>query len=279
LKGHKRDWNLTLVATGYGLATMIMGSYTYKFQYASATFHWSSEVLEYYLSMAGAARAVYLTVILPVVIKLLKPKPPPAQSSLGADPSQPQPPSTKEHHSPSFDLNLARVSIFIDLTCYTLLGFAPTPVAFTLSTLVASFGAGSSPALQSVALELYSRRGEKETGRLFGAMSVLQALSSQIIGPAVFGFTYIGTVAVFPPAIFFLSTGIVLVSFVLLSLVRVSDETVEQIIDDVEEQVDGALPIVRDETLIDLNPEYDNLDTDIGTKSNNKPASSSLVDI
>jgi len=103
--------------------------------------------------------------------------------------------------------------------------------------------------------------------------------SSQIIGPAVFGFTYIGTVAVFPPAIFFLSTGIVLVSFVLLSLVRVSDETVEQIIDDVEEQVDGALPIVRDETLIDLNPEYDNLDTDIGTKSNNKPASSSLVDI
>jgi len=279
LKGHKRDWNLTLVAAGYLLATMIMGSYPYKFQYASATFHWSSEVLEYYLSMVGAARAVYLAVILPALIRLLKPKSPSAQSSLGADPSQPQPSSAKEHHSPSFDLNLARVSIFIEMTCYTLLGLAQTPIAFTVFTLIGSFGGGFSPALQSVALELYSRRGEKETGRLFGAMSVLQALGSQIIGPAVFGFTYIGTVAVFPAAIFFLSTGIVLVSFVLLGLVRVSDEAVEQVIDDVEEQVDGALPIARDETLIDLEPEYDNPEADIGPKSQHNPAGSSLVDI
>jgi MFS family permease len=61
---------------------------------------------------------------------------------------------------------------------YTLVGLASTPVAFTLFTLMGSLGGGFFPATQSVALELYSRRGEKETGRLFGALSVLQALGS-----------------------------------------------------------------------------------------------------
>jgi hypothetical protein len=65
LHGHKRDWNLTLVAAGFGLMSVIMvslfraawvvdenssecvmqGSYTYKFQYASSTFQWSSEMV------------------------------------------------------------------------------------------------------------------------------------------------------------------------------------------------------------------------------------------
>jgi hypothetical protein len=113
-----------------------------------------------------------------VVIKFLKPKSPPIQLPVNAaDPAQPQP-SPKEHHSPSFDLGIVRVSLLIDVVCYALMGLAPTPIAFVFFSLVGSTGMGFSPAAQSVALELYFRRGERETGRLFGAMSILQALRS-----------------------------------------------------------------------------------------------------
>ena len=112
--------------------------------------------------------------VVSVGLRLLIPKPPPVQPSPNASLFQPSQP--KEYHFPSFDLNLARGSLFVDMICFTLLGLAPTPIAFVLFTLLASFDGGFAPALQSVALELYSRRGEKETGRLFGALSVLQAL-------------------------------------------------------------------------------------------------------
>jgi hypothetical protein len=114
-----------------------------------------------------------------VAIKLLKPRSPPVESLQDADPSQAQSsPLAEHHHSPSFDLNLARVSLFIEMIAYTLIGLASTPIAFVLFTLMGSMGGGFSPAVHSVALELYSRRGEKETGKLFGALSVLQALGS-----------------------------------------------------------------------------------------------------
>lgn len=108
-----------------------------------------------------------------VAIKLLKPRSP-VESPRDTDPSQ----AHEHRHSPSFDLNLARVSLFIEVIAYTLIGLASTPFAFALFTLMGSLGGGFSPAVHSVALELYSRRGEKETGKLFGALSVLQALGS-----------------------------------------------------------------------------------------------------
>jgi len=133
-------------------------------------------MLEYQLSLAGATRAAYLVLILPMVMKLLKPKSPHVQSSADAGPSQPHPSPPKERHSTSFDLNVALVSLFIEAISFTLSGLAPTSLQFILFSMMSSFGAGFSPAMQSIALDLYSRRGGKEIGRLFGAWSVLQAL-------------------------------------------------------------------------------------------------------
>ncbi len=81
-----------------------------------------------------------------------------------------------ERHSSRFDLGLARVSLFIDIISYALLGFTTSPLVFTLSSMLGSMGTGFSPAVQSVALELYTQRGGTESGRLFGALSVIQAL-------------------------------------------------------------------------------------------------------
>lgn len=147
----------------------------------------------YYISFIGAVRAVHLVVVLPcqctcqwssrnkltsfgltVIIKLLKPKQFPIQ--LPPDPDYGRPPHAKEHYSPSFDLNIARVSVIIDIISFVGMGLSQTPVVFTLFTMLGSFGVGFSPGAHSVALELYVRRGEKDNGKLFGAMSVVQAL-------------------------------------------------------------------------------------------------------
>lgn len=46
--------------------------------------------------------------------------------------------------------------------------------------MIASWGGGFNPAVQALALELYARRHVKredaETGKLFGALSVIQAM-------------------------------------------------------------------------------------------------------
>lgn len=104
-------------------------------------------------------------------------------------------------------------------------------------------------------------------------------ISSQIVGPAVFGFIYIKTVAVFPEAIFFLSTGIVSVSLILLSLVRVPNKITEEIDDDLEDRVPSTLPDALDEVLVDIELEHDNAEADIRRKSNPHPGDNSLVDV
>lgn len=266
LKHPKRDWNLTLIAVAYGLTLSLMGSYTYKFQYAAAAFDWTSETIGYWLSLVGAARAFFLTLILPLAIKLCKPKP--KDVSMGE--REPFIPSDSndsesshsdsdrsssfhlERHSSRFDLGLARVSLFIDIISYALLGFTTSPLVFTLSSMLGSMGTGFSPAVQSVALELYTQRGGTESGRLFGALSVIQALSSQIIGPSLYAFVYIKTVATFPRTMFFVGVASVCVSLACLALIRLADPEKHPHMLDAEEEiaVDGG--VRRDDTLVDI---------------------------
>ncbi|KAF9014116.1 major facilitator superfamily domain-containing protein [Cyathus striatus] len=224
LKGKKRDWNLMLMALAYGFTLTLMGSYTPKFQYASAMFGWTSETLGYWLSLIGAARALFLAIILPITIKLFKPKPVTIEflvnSSSETEPllsptsSEHTPPKMirKEIHSPAFDLNLARASLLIDALSYAFMGLTRSPIVFTCS---------------SVTLALYSRRGGTESGKLFGAMSVVQALCSQIIGPSLYGLVYMKTVATLPRAIFVVSVVSVFTGFIMLTLVRLPRDVPE----------------------------------------------------
>ncbi|KAF5369159.1 hypothetical protein D9615_009966 [Tricholomella constricta] len=214
LKRKKRDWNLTIVAAVYGLAVSIMGSYTFKFQFAASTFGWTSETPK------------------PVTIEVPSKSNNPAEgpllsstTSASSEPNSTPKTVTKELHSPAFDLRLAHASLFIEVISYTFLAIAPTALFFTVFSMLASMGAGLNPALQSVALAMYRRRGGTESGRLFGALSVIQALSSQILGPALYGLVYMKTVATFPRGIFILSMVTIMTSFALLTFVRLPKET------------------------------------------------------
>ncbi|EDR03207.1 uncharacterized protein LACBIDRAFT_307381 [Laccaria bicolor S238N-H82] len=233
----RRNWNLALMAIGYGSTISVMGSYSFKFQYAASAFGWSSETIGYWLSLVGAARAVFLTFLLPVIIKVFKPKPlivefpsspaeaQPLLSSESSTSGVSSPPIRKEIHSPAFDLGLAQASLLIEIISYLFMGLAPTPVSFTVFGMLSAIGSGFSPAVQSVTLAMYSRKGGVEVGRLFGALSVVQALCSQIIGPSLYGYVYMRTVATFPRAIFFMTVASVVFSFFLFSLVRLPRDT------------------------------------------------------
>ncbi len=90
--------------------------------------------------------------------------------------------ATGENHSakpvelPSFDLNLARCSLLVEIISYFFMAIAQNAYQFTIFAIMGSFGLGFNPAMQSVTLALYTRQGGTESGRLFGALSVLQAL-------------------------------------------------------------------------------------------------------
>lgn len=80
-------------------------------------------------------------------------------------------------HSAKFDLNLARISIVLDILSFATMIFASDGLVFAFGSILQSLGAGYSPAVQAFALDVYSRRGGKgEAGKLFGAIGVVQAL-------------------------------------------------------------------------------------------------------
>ncbi|KAG1754617.1 major facilitator superfamily domain-containing protein [Suillus lakei] len=264
LKRSKRDWSLCLIAASYGFTMSLMGLVTYMLQYAAGTFKWSSETISYYIAFTGAIRALFLTVILPVIIKLLKPAP----VKLPTTPDEPLQnlssrsyPSRKNNstpsYSPQFDLNLARISVVFDILAFMTMIFASNGLVFACGATLQSLGAGYSPAIQAFALEVYSRKGGKgEAGKLFGAISVVQALGSQILGPALFGFVYYKTVAIFPGAIFVLTTVLMIISLVLLALVHLpttsEDDAEGAILNDETEVPVIRVTITREDTLIHI---------------------------
>ncbi|KAJ7905702.1 major facilitator superfamily domain-containing protein [Mycena olivaceomarginata] len=247
-RGRKWDWNLTLLALSYGFTVSIMGSFSYKLQYLMAYFHWTSENVGYLLTIVGVTRAIYLAVILPLTIRVVRTvfkRSQPSGSEL--DPLLSPP---RERHSAFFDLSLARISLFIEVIAYGAMPFAATGYGFTGLTVLSSFGSGFNPAVQSAAMELYTKRmgASVEAGKLFGGMSVIQALAGQILGPSIYGLVFYKTVATFPKAIFWVSVASVCISFVCLSLVRLPTD----IRIDAEEESHIPDHGVRDATLVEI---------------------------
>jgi len=144
----------------------------------------------------------------------------------------------KDPSSPRLDLNTARVSLVMELISYTMMATAKTGTMFTVYTVLGSLAAGFAPAVQSLAMGIYAGRGGEETGKLFGGLSVVQALgysqfvirsryvsltwhcSGSILSPMLFGFTYSRTVATFPQAMFVVGASAVTLGLLCTLLVR-----------------------------------------------------------
>ena len=154
----------------------------------------------------------------------------------------------KDPSSPRLDLNTARVSLAMELTAYTLMATAKTGTMFTAYTILGSLAAGFTPAIQSLALGIYAGRGGEETGKLFGGLSVVQALgyvlfvmrstdglltfgcSGSILSPMLFGFTFSRTVATFPQAMFVVGASAVALALLCTLFIRLPKSGVDEIV-------------------------------------------------
>lgn len=139
--------------------------------------------------------------------------------------------------SKDFDLFLARISILVDIATYLIIATnGGSQVQFLIGSGLSSLGAGTTAALQSLALALTSPR---DSGRLFASLSVLGSISSQVIGPIFFASIYIATVKTFPELMFYCATGIFVVAFSITLSVNLKRKIV-----DGEALIDGIkLPI------------------------------------
>lgn len=173
-------------------------------------FGWGATELGYYITVAASCRALWLLVLLPMVIKILKPKVPkmPTTASQNLFPPIPATPAQRRAHllpTIEFDIRVARISLFVDTISFILTCVTSSPLGFVLSTSMSSLGGGMVPACQSLALSLIDvAPGDVGgmTGAMFGAISVLQATGQNILGPLLFGALYASTVRSFPKMIF-----------------------------------------------------------------------------
>jgi hypothetical protein len=71
-----------------------------------------------------------------------------------------------------------KFSLVLQAMCFFLIAVSKDPVIFISANAVSALSTGYSPMMNSLSLELYTRRGGAafEAGRLFGAMNVIQAL-------------------------------------------------------------------------------------------------------
>jgi hypothetical protein len=194
---------------------------------------WTSQQLGYWLSTVGGLRALHLILILPAAIKFLHPNARTNREGRGASINSPtlSPRPRGLPHDPAFDLVIARVSLLLELCQYFIATIATNVTVWISATVIGSFGGGFSPSIQALAVELFNRRetiihGDERAGenygQLFGALGVIQALCSQMLGPVLFGTVFVTTVKVYPKGIFVTAGVIVIAGLIFLSLIRVN---------------------------------------------------------
>jgi MFS family permease len=124
------------------------------------------------------------------------------------------------------------VSLVIELAGYLVLALntARSPAVFVVTSGLLTLGSAGPSACNSLALAFLPH--QREAGRLFGGIAVLQAISSNLLAPLLFSNTF--AAAVSSPAgwvevIFYLACGIIVLAATAFAAVRVP-----RVVDDAE---------------------------------------------
>jgi MFS family permease len=117
-----------------------------------------------------------------------------------------------------FDLSVIRYSLFVDIISYAAMSvLVPAPV-FVLLTCLVTFGSCTSPASNSLALNMID--SARDSGKLFAGLAVCSALSSTFVGPILFATTFAHTVGTYAPTVFAVAAGIIMIAQVILIFVK-----------------------------------------------------------
>lgn len=148
--------------------------------------------------------------------------------------------SGRQRPTAAIDLAVARGSLVIEAIAYVFMALASTGSLFTVFAVVSTLGIAFTPAINTVASAVYTQQGGKELGKLFGALGVVQTIwcvsllcysrcvpgkihrvgSSLVLGPFIFGMTYMRTVKTAPKSIFVVTVAALMLSFITLAPIR-----------------------------------------------------------
>jgi hypothetical protein len=132
-------------------------------------------------------------------------------------------PTNIDTASSRLDLLTARISFLVENFGLVLLALNVSAPVFVLITVMMTLGAGSPPALNSLALNLIPSK--RESGRLFGALSVLHALGTTLLSPILYGGVFAATVGSYAPTVFAMAAGFMFTAQVALVFVKFEHRT------------------------------------------------------
>ncbi|OCF34273.1 hypothetical protein I316_04226 [Kwoniella heveanensis BCC8398] len=224
--GKGKDWNLTCVGVAIFFSSMVFGIMQIKGQYTFFAFGWTAAQLGPFMSLSAVSRSFVLIAIVPAVMRYIKPRflhaetgqpssasPQPdlvtstesnsGTSNAGKDDTSAATSAAPPQRSARLDLITARVAIMLEIVPYAFMAFALQPPQFILCSVLTTLGAPASPAINSLALSLLP--DASQSGKLFGALSVLSAMGSSLLSPLLFGTLFATTVGTWPQAIFALT--------------------------------------------------------------------------
>lgn len=251
----RREWNMTVMGMGMFLMSMLYGILLTKTQYSFYAYGWTSAQLGPYMSAVAFLRSFILIVLVPVITKYVKSRlnqshiaPKSAeheaedggstittstssQDSLSSQPmsthnSSHVPPSSSspvsgDAHTSHLDLFTIRLCLFLEFVPWFILSFGSSESAFIILTALATFGSPSTPAANSLALSLLP--DPSQSGRLFGALSVVHALGATLVSPLMFGMLFASTVEYYAAAVFALAAACVGGALVCMLCVRIPE--------------------------------------------------------
>lgn len=174
---------ILLCAIDTAVFGVAMGTSQVLIIYAEYMFGWGNVESSIFVSIVNTVRVITLFMILPVIARIFT-----GQSRQTAR----IPGSTK------LDINLIRLSVFLDLLGYIGYASAIHGSVMILSGIIAAFGGMGSPTLQS---SLTKHVPSDRVGQMLGAMGLLHALA-RITAPTVLNLLYSVTVGKFTPTVF-----------------------------------------------------------------------------
>ncbi|KAL8979948.1 MAG: hypothetical protein Q9177_006007 [Variospora cf. flavescens] len=174
---------IALAAVNTIMFGALMGAMNVMLLYSEYTFGWGNKESGIFLSVVNLFRAIASMVVLPLAIRWLRP----LYSSQG-----------RHGGFDRLDLLLMRTSILSDIVGYVGYAIAPNGVLFTVSGVVAAFGAIGLATSEASMTKLV---GGARTGELLGALGFLQAMA-RIVAPTVANLVYSWTVARVPQLVF-----------------------------------------------------------------------------
>ncbi|KAJ9110259.1 hypothetical protein QFC19_001662 [Naganishia cerealis] len=227
-KSSRKDWNLTFLIMSSFCMSTLMALLQLKGQFVIYSYGWTSTELGPYMTLMGVCRALVLVVLLPLVVKIFKPKV--KQTDTDASPVAQATPyqgpgilrSPQNLADSKFDLWVLRASLLADMLAYLGMSFVVPAPGFVFFTCLVCLGSCSNAVTNSLALNLID--SSREAGKLFGALSVVSACASSFFGPLLFAMIYAHTVGIYAPTIFAVAVAVVIIAQALLMGVRLPRE-------------------------------------------------------